>query len=356
MREQLRVGLAGCGAIAQQVHLPLLRARQDVQLVAVADHDSTAVRDVTSRFPDVRPYTSLTDMLTAVDLDAVIVALPTAEHAAAACEVFTAGIHAYIEKPLATSLAEAEAVQQTWRRSSSVGMVGFNCRANPLMVRLRDLMRSGRAGAPAYIRTVFATAARELPRWKRHRVSGGGALLDLGAHHIDLVRFLTGAEVAAVRATISSRKSEHDTTMLELQLNNGVGVHAFFSLAGAETDHIEVHGDAARLSVSRFTSLDVQIVDNPGSGQGAAGRVLRNVSALRQLPRAIAARRAPLREPGYAILLDQFVRAARADVAPVNAPCVADGFACAAIVAAAERSMTTGRFETPAEPVMQVVT
>jgi predicted dehydrogenase len=361
MHEQLRVGIAGCGGIVQQVHLPLLHARRDIQLVAVAEPDGAAITAVMRKFPGVRPFAGLNEMLAGVDLDAVVIALPSALHAAAACEVFSAGLHAYIEKPLATTVEEAGAVVHAWLRSGRVGVVAFNCRANPLLVRMRDLLRSGRAGSLVYMRSVFATAPRELSPWRQHRGTGGGALLDLGVHHIDLIRFLTGEAIAGVRATISSRKSEHDTVLLELLLENGVGVHAFFSLAAAETDHVEVHGDAARLSVARFTSLDVHIVDNPGRGGGTAGRMLRSAAALRYLPRLLAARRAPLREPGYEILLDQFVRAARSGSVPADVPGVADGFACAAVVAAAESSLVTGRLEQPSvktqrpEPVLQAV-
>ncbi len=345
MRE-LRIGLAGCGSIVRQVHLPLLQANKDVQLVAVSDADTAAVDAVMRKYPRVRPYGSMSDMLAAGDLDAVVIALPGALQAAAACEVFKAGLHAYIEKPLATTAEEAGAVAETWRQSGRIGVVGFNCRANPLHVRMRDLIRSGRAGSIVYIRTAFAIASRELSLWRQHRKTGGGALLDLGVHHLDLIRFLTGAEIAGVRATVSSRKSEQDTALLELELDNGVAVHSFFSLAAAERDHVEVFGDAARLSVARFTSLDVHVVDNPGGGS-RLGHVLQRASALRNVPRALQARRAPLREPGYQILLDDFVQATRSNIASVDAPGVPDGFACAAIVSAAEASLASGRFEKP---------
>jgi predicted dehydrogenase len=250
---------------------------------------------------------------------------------------------------LASTVEEAGAVAETWRHSGRVGVVGFNCRANPLHVRLRDLVRSGRAGSVVYMRTAFAIASRELSFWRQHRNTGGGALLDLGVHHLDLIRFLTGVEIAGVRATVTSRKSEQDTAVLELRLENGVAVHSFFSLAAAERDHVEVFGDAARLSVARFTSLDVRVVENPGRGS-ALGQVLRRASALRYVPRALGARRAPLREPGYEILLDTFVKAARSNIEPVDAPGIPDGFACAAVVSAAEASLVSGRFEEP--PVM----
>jgi predicted dehydrogenase len=350
LREKIRVGVAGCGTIAHQVHLPLLQTRRDVNLVAIADSDERALAETAQRVHGVQPYHSLDDMLAEGGLDAVVIALPTGLHAAAACAVFDAGLHLYLEKPLATTVNDAALVMNAWRRSGRIGVMGFNCRANPLLVQMRELLRAGRAGRTVYLRTVFATAARPLPEWKRQRVSGGGALFDLGAHHIDLIRFLTSHEITGVRATMTSRMIEQETVLLELELDNGVGTQSFFSLAAAEMDHVEVHGDAARLSVARFTSLDVHIVDNPGRGPGPMRRALRRAGAVRHLGRAIRTRRAPLREPGYAVLLDHFVRGARTGAAPAGLPDIADGFACSAVIAAAELSVVTGRQEAPALP------
>jgi len=346
-REHLRVGVAGCGSIARQVHLPLLQRRRDVTLVAVADSDGDALAEAVRRCPGAQPYRSTEEMLSEAELDAVVITLPPALHSPAACAVFGAGLHLYLEKPMATTLDDGAAIMRAWHRGGRVGVMGFNCRANPLHLRLRELMQAGRAGTIVHLRTFLASASRSLPEWKQQRASGGGVLLDLGVHHIDLIRFLTGCEVAGVRATVSSRVSEHDTALLELQLDGGIGAHAFFSLAAAEGDHVEVHGDVARLAVARYTSLDVHITDNPGRGFGVVGRVLRRAGAVRYLARAVEARRAPLREPGYAVLLGSFVRAGLAGVAPLDVPDIADGFAATAVVAAAELSLTTGQMETP---------
>jgi myo-inositol 2-dehydrogenase / D-chiro-inositol 1-dehydrogenase len=346
-REQLRVGVAGCGTIARQVHLPLLQRRRDVKLVAVADSDGDALAEAVLRYRGAQPYRSTADMLSEAELDAVVVTLPPALHSSAARAVFEAGRHLYLEKPMALTLDDGAAIMSAWRRSGRVGVMGFNCRANPLHLRLRQLMRAGRAGTVVYLQTFLASAARSLPDWKRQRASGGGVLLDLGVHHIDLIRFLTGCEITGVRASVSSRTSEQDTALLELQLEGGIGAHAFFSLAAAEGDHVEVHGDVARLAVARYTSLDVHITDNPGRGFGVVGRVLRRAGAVRYLARAVEARRSPLREPGYAVLLDRFIRAGLTGVAPLDVPDIADGFAATAVVAAAELSLATGQMETP---------
>jgi predicted dehydrogenase len=341
------VGVAGCGTIARQVHLPLLQRRRDVKLVAISDSDRDALAEAELRCRGAQPYRSIEDMLREAELDAVVVALPPTLHASAACAILESGLHLYLEKPMAPTLDDGAAIMRAWQRSGRVGVMGFNCRANPLYLRLRELMHSGRAGTVVYLQTFLASAARSLPAWKRQRASGGGVLLDLGVHHIDLIRFLTGREITGVRASVLSRMSEQDTALLELQLEGGIGAHAFFSLAAAEGDQVEVHGDVARLSVARYTSLDVRITDNPGRGFGVVGRVLRRAAAVRYLARAVEARRSPLREPGYAVLLDRFIRAGLTGVAPLDVPDIADGFAATAVVVAAELSLATGQMETP---------
>ncbi len=345
MTDRLKVGIAGCGAIARQVHLPLLAARPDVAIHALVDADIDALSEASTRVRGARPYATIADMLAESRPDAVIVALPTAEHALAASAVLHAGCDLYLEKPLTAGLTEAAPVLDAWRASGRIGMMGFNERFNPLHCRLRDLLRSGRAGNPVFARTVFSVGAAAVPDWKRRRATGGGALLDLGSHRIDLMRFLFGREVVAVQATIESRRTEDDTVLVELELEEGPRVQGFFSLAAAEHDQIEVFGERARLAVSRFTSLDVAIVDNPGEGGGAAARMLRRVGALRQLPAAWRARRSPLREPGYAIALDRFVAAVRSRRLDADAADLDAGLACLAVIAAAERSARSGRRE-----------
>ena len=347
MGEPLHIGIAGCGWISRQVHIPLLQRHSDVKLVAIADTDDGALNEAGRLVAGAQRYRHVSDMLASARLDAVVVALPPSLHAEAACAIFDAGLHLYLEKPIATTLDDSAAIVRAWRHSGRVGVMGFNCRANPLFVRLRDLMHAGRAGRITYLRSFFSIAARTLPPWKEARASGGGALLDLGVHHIDLVRFLTGHEITGVRASVSSRVSEHDTALVELQLDDGVGAHLFCSLAAAEGDHVEVHGDHARLSVARYASLDVDVVDNPGRGMGVGGRVLRRFAALQHLPRAVAIRRSPLREPGYAVLLDRFIRACQTPRMSLMAPGMEDGFAALAVVAAAELSLATGQMERP---------
>lgn len=346
MPAPVKIGIAGCGVIARCVHIPLLARRGDVVVHALAESDPDALAEANLVCAGARPYATLEDMLEESRPDAVVVALPTGAHAGAARAVLEAGCDLYLEKPLASNLADGQAVVDAWRESGRIGMMGFNARFNPLHLRLRELVRSGRAGVPVYARSVFSAAPRAMPEWKRRRATGGGALLDLGAHHLDLMRFLFGREPVSVGATIESRITEHDTALVELELEGGPRVHGFYSLAASEHDQIEVYGDVARLSVARFTSLDVSVVDNPGAGGGALGRLARRAGAIRHVGAALRARRSPLREPGYAVALDRFIDAVRTRRLAADAADLADGADCLAIIDAAERSARSGRVET----------
>lgn len=344
----IRIGVAGCGAIARQVHLPLLEHRTDVRVTAVAESDSARLDAACRIAPHARPHADLASLLED-EVDAVVVALPTGLHAAAAETVLNAGKHLYLEKPLAASLPEGSRVLDAWSRTGLVAMMGFNCRFNPLYRRLRSLLAAGRAGTPVYVRTVFATAPGRLADWKRSRATGGGVLLDLASHHVDLLRFLFVREVARVSATILSRDTEDDTALLELELAGGPHAHLFVSLAAAELEQVEVHGDRARLSVSRFTSLDVTVTENPSNPLGTLRRGVRSAGALRNLGSVLRARLAPLREPGYALALDQFLGAIqRGGGKATPKPDLADGYACLAVLEAAERSSRSGASAVPA--------
>jgi predicted dehydrogenase len=338
----IRIGVAGCGAIARQVHLRLLQRRRDARVTAVADVDPAQLDAACRIVPRARPHPDLASLL-ADEVDAVVVCLPTGLHAPAAEAVLGAGKHLYLEKPLALSLPEGGSVLDAWSASDRVGMIGFNCRFNPLYRRLRSLLAAGRAGTPVYVRAVFATAPGKVADWKRSRASGGGALLDLASHHVDLLRFLFAREVARVTATVLSRCTEDDTALLELELEQGPRAHLFVSLAASELEQMEVHGDRARLSVSRFTSLDVAVTENPSNFLGTLRQVARSAGAFRNLGSAMRARRAPLREPGYALALDRFLGAVhQGGRRATPEPNLADGYACLAVIEAAERSSKTG--------------
>lgn len=334
----LRIGFIGCGHLAREVHFPVLASLPGVEVVAVADPDPAARAEATRIVPSASGHAGHADLL-GLDLDAVVACPPTAAHADVACDVLAAGVPLYLEKPIATTLPDAARVVEAWQAAGVPAMLGFNYRFNPLYADLRRRLRSGEIGEVVAVRTAFSTRGGG-GGWRGQRGSGGGVLLDLAAHHVDLVRFLLGDEVEAVSAGLRSRRTEDDTATLELRMASGVTVQTFCSLSAVEEDRAEVIGEGGVLRVSRYDSLAVERagVSAAGAVPSVMGQVVRSAKAA---PYLLQKRGAPWGEPSFQVALSAFTEAVRAG-RPAS-PDPLDGYRGLAVLEAAERSAREGR-------------
>ena len=340
MVNALAVGLIGCGRIAQAAHLPLLRRLPGARLTALAEADAPRRAAAARLAPHARPYADYGDLLAQPDLDAIVICLPPALHAAAAIAAFQAGKHVYLEKPLATELDAGAAVLAAWRAAGQVGMIGFNYRFNPLYQAVRQLLQAGRIGELVAARSVFSTAAADGPGWNAQPGQGGGALLDLASHHVDLLPYLLGEPIVTVSAATHTARSEDDTATLDLRLASGLLAQTFCSRHAVEEDRVEIYGQAGKLSVDRYRSL-APVVEPPYQ-RGARSRQLRQgARMLLAAPYLARKARAPLHEPSYATALATFVAAARGG--RPGRPDLADGYQSLAVIVAAEQAAASGR-------------
>lgn len=336
----VRVGVLGCGGIARAAHLPSLAGIPGARVVAVADPDAAHLAAARRFAPSAQAVGNFGAVLEMPDVDAVIIALPPALHTEAATSAIAHGKHVYLEKPSATSLADARRLLAAWEGSGLTAMIGFNYRRNPIVEQARRALGAGAVGMPIAARTVFATPARPTPSWKARRDGGGGVLLDLAVHHIDLIRFVLGAEVSAVSAELRSLESEDDTALVQLCLTNGCTVQSFFSLASVEEDRIDVFGTAGKLAIDRYGSLRPEVTATKAGG--ALGRSVRRLAAeWSALPYALRKRRAPMHDPSFPAAIEAFVGAVR-DRRCVE-PNPHDAVRALAVVEAAEASARSRR-------------
>jgi predicted dehydrogenase len=275
------------------------------------------------------------------NVEAVIIALPTALHAEACCAAFAAGKHVYCEKPLAAGLNDAERVVREWSSARRIGMIGFNYRFSELYQQMRAYLAAGRIGDVLHIRSVFSTTSEVLTKWRVARRTGGGVLLDLAAHHIDLVRFLLRQEVVRVTAHIRSVRHDDDTALLDMEFQNGLSAQSFFTYGSIEENIIEVFGRTGRLSVDHYASLDVRMTRPKRGSADHLERVRHGLAALGRAGYAIRRRRAVLHDPSYVRALAHFLTAAR--MGSFDGPDMLDGYACAAVIDAAEESARASR-------------
>lgn len=337
----IRIAVIGCGALAQTAHLPLLRRMNDFTIVGVADTDPAMLAACAPIAKRARQTTDYRELLTPWMADAVIVSLPTALHAEAGKAAFEGGLHVYLEKPIATELSEVPPLIDAWKTSRRVGMIGHNYRFNPLYRKLKQMISSGRIGTPRDARMAFTTPVGGSGSWRDRRAEGGGALLDLGTHEIDLARYLFGSEVAFVTAEIESRVADHDRAQLLLELENDVFVKITLGLGDTFADRMQVVGETGSLFVDRAESLDVEFKPAANAPMSSG-----EFAALLPSPRAKAAHlyaklRAPFNEPSFKLALKAFADSITTGRAA--SPDLYDGYAALRVIAAAEMSSREGR-------------
>ena len=338
--DTLKVGLMGCGRIAQLVHLPVLTHLPEVELVALAETDPGRREKARHLVPKAVVFDHYEKLLKMKEVEAVIICLPNDLHAEAAIASFQQGRHVYLEKPLATNLDEARRVLEVWQNTHLVGMIGFNYRFNPLYRATQQYLQTGSLGKLVGGRSIFSTTGRNLPDWLQTRSTGGGVLLDLASHHTDLIRFFFHQEVREVFASLRSLHSEDDSAMLQLKLSDGLMVQSFFSISSVEEDRFEVYGQRGKLFVDRYLSLCVETY-GPTLNSIRLRQLWHRLKALPHLPYLLKKIRAPGHEPSYREALTHFITAAQAHGCAT--PDFYDAYRTLMIIEATEESVRTQR-------------
>jgi len=335
----IRVGLLGFGNAARWLHFPVLRCLPNVRLVGVAEPDPARRQEAARLGGDLLICADLAG-LAAAGLDAVVICTPNSLHRQHALEALEIGLDVYLEKPMATSLQEAEHLASAFKESDRIGMLGMNYRFGKMQSAAREALQTGRLGEIVAIRGIFSTRLRPLPEWKRHRKNGGGALLDLALHHLDLACWMMGSSPIAVSCRIQSHATDDDTVFLQAEFPGGVGATFLASLCAGENDVFEVHGTKARALIDRHRSdrcefqpaglekMRLSRLSSAAAGFFNPGYWLQKFS---QLPR----------ENSYGRAMQAFVEACRSRN-PVQ-PDFSDGLRLARILDAAERSSAEDR-------------
>lgn len=340
MPASINVGLIGCGRIARLVHLSTLKNLPGVRLKAVADSDPECRENARRAAPEAALYSDYNDLLRDPAINAVIICLPNHLHAESAVAAFEHGKHVYLEKPIAVSKGEAEEVIRVWKESNLTGMMGFNLRFNPIYGALKDHVRSGVIGDVTAVRTVFSSSGRALPEWKKHRKTGGGALLDLASHHVDLIRHIFETDIIEISARVRSHKTEDDNALLEFKTLGDIDIQSYFSINSADEDKIEVYGTRGKLAADRYRSLNVEVETSDSPRPGRLRHLKRCIHSLLQSPNLPDKIIAPGREPSFEIALGHFVSATRET--HEASPDLIDGYKCLSILLAAEESARAG--------------
>ncbi len=340
----LRIGLVGCGEVAEHKHLRALARVRGARVVAVADVDAARCRHVADRYAIPLQFPDARSLLAAGVADLVGVLVPPAAHAEVACLAIEAGCHVLVEKPLALSLDDADDIVRAASGRATLAMTGFHMRWHRLLVQARALVRAGRLGAMESIRATWNSPRGDagIPDWKRRRATGGGALVELAIHIADLWRWLPDTDVTDVLARARHGGRDDENVLLSARLANGALAEASASERTSHDIGVGIAGASARMRIAcqRFDGLEVTAVRETDGMPGP--RLRAAVRFARELPRGVRRMRS-LGDYGdsYRAMWQAFVDAVRIGGPP---PCpLDDGREALRVILAAAESEATNR-------------
>ncbi len=310
MVDHINIGIIGFGWVARDYMLPAIHHHDRARLAAVCSARSEEMANLP---PDVACFTELEVMLREADVDAVYIATPNHLHRAQTVACLAAGWHVLCEKPMATTVADAEAMVAAARRSGCVYATAFDQRFHPAHRAMRELIRTQQLGTITQVRIDYACwlpADWATDNWRVEQdKAGGGAVIDLAPHGLDLLEFLlddTITEMQLYLQTAAHSYAVDDGGVMMLRFARGTlgTLHVGYNRPDAfPRRRLEVIGTDRMLIAKNTMGQDaggtVRSVDADGTEQPMAfdQHVSPFAQQLRHFVAAIASEGTALRTP-----------------------------------------------------------
>lgn len=186
----LKVGIIGCGGIANGKHMPSLKKVKEVEMVAFCDIIEERAEEAAKEFgvEGARVYTDYKVMLEKEKLDVVHVCTPNKSHSPISVAAMEADCHVMCEKPMAKTYADAKLMLDAHKRTGKKLTIGYQNRFRPDSTYLKAVCENGELG-DIYFGRALALRRRAVPTWGvflNEEEQGGGPLIDIGTHALDL--------------------------------------------------------------------------------------------------------------------------------------------------------------------------
>jgi len=198
MSEILRLGMAGLGVASTQI-LPPIAKLPFIRITAAADTRADAVAKFREQY-HAEGYTGIEELCASANVDAVYIATPNSLHAEHAVIAARNKKHIIVEKPMAMTLAECDAMNEAADKYGVKLLCGHTHSFDPPIRKIREIVKSGELGKLCMINTWNYNEFMYRPRMKHELAMTRGVVLNQGPHHVDIVRLIGGGLVRSVRA------------------------------------------------------------------------------------------------------------------------------------------------------------
>ena len=279
----IKVGIIGCGKIAQVRHIPEYLANPNAEICGFYDINLARAEELARKY-GAKAYPTYEALLADPSIDAVSVCAANHVHAEISIAALKAGKHVLCEKPMAISLEECEAMVAAARESGKYLMIGQNQRLAKAHIKARELIAQGAIGKVLTFRTIFGHGGPETWSidpgknvWFFDKTKAAmGAMADLGIHKTDMIQYVLGSKIVktqAVLTTLDKRDATggligvDDNAICIYQMENGVigTMTASWTYYAAEDNTTVIYGTKGELRLYDDPKYSVQQINADGT-------------------------------------------------------------------------------------------
>jgi predicted dehydrogenase len=276
MKRQIRICMIGAGRVGKNHSRAITRHVTGAKIVAVVDTVAQVREETAHEFGIENQYDTLEQALEKVDFDAVVVTTPTPTHMPLAVLAAENKKHVFLEKPMALTLQECDAINQAVDQNSVFLQLGFMRRFDPEFVAAVERIEGGEIGQPMMIKT--NTHGPGLPPpWARDLRTSNGMLAEVNSHDWDTVRWFMGSNLERVYTEVANFKGAannvdtpnfYDNVLVNIKLENGgLGMISGICPCGYGYDaRVEIVGDKGIMQIGELKGQSIVVCTNRERG------------------------------------------------------------------------------------------
>ena len=279
----IKVGIIGCGKIAQVRHIPEYAANPHVEVYGFYDLNQARTEELAKKYGG-KAYASYQELLADPDIAAVSVCTATHAHAEVTIAALKAGKHVLCEKPMAVTLEECEAMVAAAKESGKYLMIGQNQRLAKAHAKAKELVAQGAIGQVLTFRTIFGHGGPETWSidpgsnvWFFDKTKAAmGAMADLGIHKTDMIQYVLGTKIVKTQAMLTTQDKKDasgnligvdDNAICIYQMEDGVigTMTASWTYYAAEDNTTVIYGTKGELRLYDDPKYSVQQINADGT-------------------------------------------------------------------------------------------
>lgn len=223
---KVKWGVIGCGGIADRRTLPGMMLAENAEAIAVMDTDINAAERCKKKYNAKYAFQTVEELLSIEEIDAVYIASPVFCHKEQCILAAKAKKHILLEKPMGLNISESREIADICEAHGVKLGVAFMMRFHSYHQIMRELVHNGVIGEVVSARAQFTCLYPEMENcWRQKKeLSGGGAMLDMAIHSIDVIRYITGLEISKTAGIIGNqiyKYSVEDAGAVVYKMNNG---------------------------------------------------------------------------------------------------------------------------------------